>query len=189
MAAGDNGLNPVWRESVVFDVDNPELAFVRFVVNEEDSFGDANFLAQAVYPLRCLRQGFRSVILSNAFSEQLELASLLIHLSIKNAKVCLDVPSQLNLSTCVDVFSSAHVLHSVSRSLDPPAAATLADVHNDKRTESCVVALTPVAFKNNNHSDHSILNYPLKTNKQYMELLKGLSFSLSNFNEMSLIFM
>lgn len=55
---GDNGLNPVWNDPpFVYDIDNPELAFIRFVVYSEDSFGDANFLAQATYPVKCLRQG------------------------------------------------------------------------------------------------------------------------------------
>lgn len=57
MTSGDNGLNPIWNETFVYDIDCPELAFIRFVVNEEDSFGDANFLAQATYPIKCLRQG------------------------------------------------------------------------------------------------------------------------------------
>src|SRR2546429_125234 len=52
-----SGLNPVWKETFVFNIDNPDLAFLRFVVNEEDMFGDANFLAQATYPVKCLRQG------------------------------------------------------------------------------------------------------------------------------------
>ena len=82
----DNGLNPIWNESFVFDIDTPDLAFIRFVVNEEDSFGDPNFLAQATYPVRCLRHGYRSVPLRNEFSEQLELASLLIHVSVRTVK-------------------------------------------------------------------------------------------------------
>lgn len=61
-AAGDNGLNPVWKapaEPVIFTVYEPELTFLRFVVNEEDMFSDPNFLAQATFPVKGIRSGTR----------------------------------------------------------------------------------------------------------------------------------
>ncbi|XP_067086423.1 1-phosphatidylinositol 4,5-bisphosphate phosphodiesterase gamma-1-like isoform X2 [Osmerus mordax] len=83
----DNGLNPVWlQRQFVFDVHNPAFSFLRFLVYEEDMFSDPNFLAQATYPVRSLRTGYRSVPLKNSYSEDLELASLLIHIEIVNAK-------------------------------------------------------------------------------------------------------
>ncbi|XP_076340209.1 small wing phospholipase C gamma 1 isoform X2 [Tachypleus tridentatus] len=82
----DNGFNPIWNETFVTDIHNPNLALLRFVVQDEDMFGDPNFLGQATFPLHCLRRGFRSVPLKNDFSEDLELASLLIHLDIRNAR-------------------------------------------------------------------------------------------------------
>uniref|UniRef100_A0A673BF19 Phosphoinositide phospholipase C n=1 Tax=Sphaeramia orbicularis TaxID=375764 RepID=A0A673BF19_9TELE len=80
----DNGLNPVWKvpaEPVVFAVSEPELTFLRFVVNEEDMFSDPNFLAQATFPVKGIRTGYRSVPLKNGYSENLELASLLIYIT------------------------------------------------------------------------------------------------------------
>lgn len=59
-APGDNGLNPVWKapaEPLTFSVYEPELTFLRFVVNEEDMFSDPNFLAQATFPVEGLRSG------------------------------------------------------------------------------------------------------------------------------------
>jgi len=53
----DNGFNPVWNEFCEFDVLNPEVALVRFVVQDEDMFGDPNFLGQATIPIKCLRTG------------------------------------------------------------------------------------------------------------------------------------
>uniref|UniRef100_A0A8C9U8Y8 Phosphoinositide phospholipase C n=1 Tax=Scleropages formosus TaxID=113540 RepID=A0A8C9U8Y8_SCLFO len=56
----DNGLNPVWAGRPVpveFLVCEPELTFVRFVVNEEDMFSDPNFLAQATFPFKGIRSG------------------------------------------------------------------------------------------------------------------------------------
>ncbi|CAM9184038.1 unnamed protein product [Lampetra fluviatilis] len=52
-----------------------------------DMFSDPNFLAQATFPVRGLKSGFRSVPLQSSYSEDLELASLLVHISITNVKV------------------------------------------------------------------------------------------------------
>uniref|UniRef100_A0AAQ5Y0F2 1-phosphatidylinositol 4,5-bisphosphate phosphodiesterase gamma n=1 Tax=Amphiprion ocellaris TaxID=80972 RepID=A0AAQ5Y0F2_AMPOC len=83
----DNGLNPVWvQRQFVFDIHNPTFSFLRFMVYEEDMFSDPNFLAQATYPVRLLRTGYRSVPLKNSYSEELDLASLLVHIEIVNAK-------------------------------------------------------------------------------------------------------
>ncbi|XP_042267610.1 1-phosphatidylinositol 4,5-bisphosphate phosphodiesterase gamma-2 isoform X1 [Thunnus maccoyii] len=84
----DNGLNPVWKapaEPVVFTVYEPELTFLRFVVNEEDMFSDPNFLAQATFPVKGIRSGYRSVPLKNGYSENLELASLLVYINVQQA--------------------------------------------------------------------------------------------------------
>ena len=86
MVSGDNGFNPVWNEQTQFIVSNPDIALIRFVTQDEDVFGDPNFLGQAVYPITSLKPGYRSVQFKNAFSEELELSSLLIHLEIKSAK-------------------------------------------------------------------------------------------------------
>uniref|UniRef100_A0A8C5AH59 Phosphoinositide phospholipase C n=1 Tax=Gadus morhua TaxID=8049 RepID=A0A8C5AH59_GADMO len=82
----ENGLNPLWKtpaEAAALPVYDPELSFLRFVVNEEDMFSDPNFLAQATFPLR----GYRSVPLKNGYSENLELASLLIYIDIEQVGV------------------------------------------------------------------------------------------------------
>ncbi|KAM7396346.1 hypothetical protein PAMP_019391 [Pampus punctatissimus] len=84
----DNGLNPVWKspaDHVVFTVYEPELTFLRFVVNEEDMFSDPNFLAQATFPVKGIRSGYRSVPLKNGYSEDLELASLLVYINVQQA--------------------------------------------------------------------------------------------------------
>ncbi|XP_008472480.1 1-phosphatidylinositol 4,5-bisphosphate phosphodiesterase gamma-1-like [Diaphorina citri] len=46
----DNGFNPTWNESCEFTVHNPEMALLRFVCQDEDMFGDSNFIGQATYP-------------------------------------------------------------------------------------------------------------------------------------------
>lgn len=49
--AADNGFNPKWNEICEFDVANPHFALLRFVVQDEDVFGDPNFICQATYPV------------------------------------------------------------------------------------------------------------------------------------------
>ncbi|XP_012864128.2 1-phosphatidylinositol 4,5-bisphosphate phosphodiesterase gamma-1, partial [Echinops telfairi] len=83
----DNGLNPVWpAKPLHFQISNPEFAFLRFVVYEEDMFSDQNFLAQATFPVKGLKTGYRAVPLRNNYSEDLELASLLVKIDVFPAK-------------------------------------------------------------------------------------------------------
>ena len=57
MVSVDNGFNPIWNETCVFDIINPELAMIRFMVQDEDMFGDPNFLGQATLPVPCMKSG------------------------------------------------------------------------------------------------------------------------------------
>lgn len=66
----------------------PEMACLRITVSDEDMFGDANTIGQAVIPIGgsmdpTLLQGYRSVPLRNAYSEPLELSSLLMHFELR----------------------------------------------------------------------------------------------------------
>uniref|UniRef100_A0A4W6F9D2 1-phosphatidylinositol 4,5-bisphosphate phosphodiesterase gamma n=1 Tax=Lates calcarifer TaxID=8187 RepID=A0A4W6F9D2_LATCA len=84
----DNGLNPTWpRKPFQFTVCNSAFAFLRFVVYEIDMFSDQNFLAQATFPIHRLKTGYRSVPLKNSYNEDLELASLLVHMDIIRGRV------------------------------------------------------------------------------------------------------
>lgn len=51
ISAADNGLNPIWNESCEFEVKFPDIALIRFVIQDEDMFGDTNFIGQATYPV------------------------------------------------------------------------------------------------------------------------------------------
>lgn len=50
----DNGFNPYWNESCEMVVHNPFFAFLRFVIQDEDMFGDSNFIGQNTYPVNNL---------------------------------------------------------------------------------------------------------------------------------------
>ncbi|XP_071784732.1 1-phosphatidylinositol 4,5-bisphosphate phosphodiesterase gamma-1-like isoform X2 [Asterias amurensis] len=86
----DNGFNPFFNERCEFDIVNRDLAFIRFVVQDEDMFGDPNFLGQRTMPLKAIRTGYRSVPLLNGHSEVLELASLLVHVETRVIGECGD---------------------------------------------------------------------------------------------------
>ena len=57
MFSVDNGFNPVWNETCEFDIVNPELAMIRIVVQDEDMFGDPNFVGQATFPVPYIKTG------------------------------------------------------------------------------------------------------------------------------------
>jgi phosphatidylinositol phospholipase C gamma-1 len=68
----DNGFNPVWNETLSFDVSLPELACLGITVFDQDMFDDFNAIGQAVLPLGSrsvpgLRPGFRSIQLLNTY--------------------------------------------------------------------------------------------------------------------------
>uniref|UniRef100_A0A1I8AVM3 Phosphoinositide phospholipase C n=1 Tax=Steinernema glaseri TaxID=37863 RepID=A0A1I8AVM3_9BILA len=83
-AISANGLCPIWSEKFFFKVFCPEIALLRFHVQDGD-FVSEPFIGQAVYPLDCIRNGYRSVLLQNQYSEPLELSSLLVYVDIRSS--------------------------------------------------------------------------------------------------------
>jgi phosphatidylinositol phospholipase C gamma-1 len=61
----------MWQEEFQFFVARPELALLRFVVEDDDFVGPKSdpFLGQATFSMDCLRPGFRSIPLLNNYSE------------------------------------------------------------------------------------------------------------------------
>lgn len=51
------GFNPVWNENLQFDVYVPDLALVRFVLEDYDSTSDNEFVAQYTLPFNSLKMG------------------------------------------------------------------------------------------------------------------------------------
>lgn len=51
------GFNPVWNETLNFDVHTPELALVRFVVEDYDKASRNDFLGQFTLPFTCIQAG------------------------------------------------------------------------------------------------------------------------------------
>uniref|UniRef100_A0A8C9YZR6 Phosphoinositide phospholipase C n=1 Tax=Sander lucioperca TaxID=283035 RepID=A0A8C9YZR6_SANLU len=53
----NNGFNPEWNETFQFDVYVPELALVRFTVEDYDSVSDNEFIGQYTLPFNSLKMG------------------------------------------------------------------------------------------------------------------------------------
>jgi len=96
--ADDNGLNPVWESnnssnsSFDFDVNCPEMAFLRFTVYDQDMFGDPSEIAMATIPVLCIKPGdcIRHALrcVSCTWSETAEIIGLQQAKSIVYGNVC-----------------------------------------------------------------------------------------------------
>lgn len=53
----DNGFNPIFMDSFDFNIHNPELSFMRFIVYDQDMFGEPNLLALSTIPVKCMKSG------------------------------------------------------------------------------------------------------------------------------------
>ena len=51
------GFNPVWNETLNFVIHVPELALVRFVVEDYDKASRNDFIGQFTLPLTCVQAG------------------------------------------------------------------------------------------------------------------------------------
>ncbi|XP_074915821.1 inactive phospholipase C-like protein 2 [Chelonoidis abingdonii] len=78
-----SGDNPVFEESLEFQVNLPELALLRLVVLDDDYIGD-EFIAQYTIPFECLQSGYRHVPLRSLAGDLLPHATLFLHVAIAN---------------------------------------------------------------------------------------------------------
>ncbi|XP_014792777.1 PREDICTED: 1-phosphatidylinositol 4,5-bisphosphate phosphodiesterase zeta-1 [Calidris pugnax] len=75
-----NALSPRWDETFSFTVQVPELALIRFCVEDEVSLVANEFLGQYTLPLLSLRKGYRTVPLLSKDGDNLKPASLFVHI-------------------------------------------------------------------------------------------------------------
>ncbi|XP_010140648.1 PREDICTED: 1-phosphatidylinositol 4,5-bisphosphate phosphodiesterase zeta-1-like, partial [Buceros rhinoceros silvestris] len=76
-----NALNPRWDENFSFTIQVPELALIRFSVEDEISLVSNEFLGQYTLPVLCLGKGYRTVTLLAKDGGDLKPASLFVHVS------------------------------------------------------------------------------------------------------------
>uniref|UniRef100_A0A669F8I1 Phosphoinositide phospholipase C n=1 Tax=Oreochromis niloticus TaxID=8128 RepID=A0A669F8I1_ORENI len=82
----NNGLNPSWNENFQFDVYVPELALVRFSIEDYDSISDNDFVGQYTLPFNSLKMGYRHVPLFNKNGNLLPSAGLFVHIMVMDAE-------------------------------------------------------------------------------------------------------
>ncbi|XP_067168311.1 1-phosphatidylinositol 4,5-bisphosphate phosphodiesterase delta-3 isoform X2 [Apteryx mantelli] len=75
----NNGFNPRWEETLTFQLRVPELALVRFVVEDYDSASCNDFVGQFTLPLASVRQGYRHIHLLSKDGASLAPATLFVH--------------------------------------------------------------------------------------------------------------
>ncbi|XP_072224596.1 1-phosphatidylinositol 4,5-bisphosphate phosphodiesterase delta-3-A-like [Leuresthes tenuis] len=78
----NNGFNPQWNCTLSFQLQVPELALVRFVVEDHDHTVKNDFVGQFTLPFTSLRTGYRHVHLLKADGSSLSPATLFIHLKV-----------------------------------------------------------------------------------------------------------
>ncbi|XP_056157049.1 1-phosphatidylinositol 4,5-bisphosphate phosphodiesterase delta-4 [Lampris incognitus] len=78
----NNGFNPVWYDTLRFTIHTPELALVRFVVEDYDKTSKNDFIGQYTLPFSCIQQGFRHIHLLSKDGTSIHPSSLFVHIKI-----------------------------------------------------------------------------------------------------------
>uniref|UniRef100_A0A8C5DPS4 Phosphoinositide phospholipase C n=1 Tax=Gouania willdenowi TaxID=441366 RepID=A0A8C5DPS4_GOUWI len=82
----NNGFNPTWNESFKFVIHVPELALVRFVVEDYDSTSQNDLIGHYCLPLTSVQNGYRHVPLLTKRGDVICSAGLFVHLMLIDAK-------------------------------------------------------------------------------------------------------
>ncbi|XP_032726895.1 1-phosphatidylinositol 4,5-bisphosphate phosphodiesterase delta-3 isoform X4 [Lontra canadensis] len=79
----NNGFNPRWGQTLQFQLRAPELALVRFVVEDYDATSPNDFVGQFTLPLDSLKQGYRHIHLLSKDGASLSPATLFVHIRVQ----------------------------------------------------------------------------------------------------------
>ncbi|XP_016094330.1 1-phosphatidylinositol 4,5-bisphosphate phosphodiesterase delta-4-like [Sinocyclocheilus grahami] len=78
----NNGFNPHWNESLQFTIHTPELALVRFVVEDYDKASRNDFIGQYTIPFTNIQPGYRHVHLLSKDGTSIHPSSIYVHIKI-----------------------------------------------------------------------------------------------------------
>uniref|UniRef100_A0A8C8JY04 Phosphoinositide phospholipase C n=1 Tax=Oncorhynchus tshawytscha TaxID=74940 RepID=A0A8C8JY04_ONCTS len=90
----NNGFNPRWDSTLSFQLQVPELALVRFVVEDHDHKAKNDFVGQYTLPFTSLRTGYRHVHLLKADGSSLSPSTLFIHVKVSGKGVPIKTVSE-----------------------------------------------------------------------------------------------
>ncbi|KAM8823100.1 1-phosphatidylinositol 4,5-bisphosphate phosphodiesterase delta-1a isoform 2-T2 [Spinachia spinachia] len=82
----NNGFNPMWNENFQFQIHVPELAMLRFVVEDYDAGSHNDFIGQYCLPLSSAKNGYRHVPLLTKRGATISSAGLFVHLVLMEAE-------------------------------------------------------------------------------------------------------
>nr|XP_046149031.1 1-phosphatidylinositol 4,5-bisphosphate phosphodiesterase delta-1-like [Oncorhynchus gorbuscha] len=82
----NNGFNPMWNETFQFDIQVPELAMLRFLVEDYDATSQNDLIGHYCLPLTSLQNGYRHVPLLTKRGDVIPSAGLFVHLMLLDAK-------------------------------------------------------------------------------------------------------
>uniref|UniRef100_A0A672SMY8 Phosphoinositide phospholipase C n=1 Tax=Sinocyclocheilus grahami TaxID=75366 RepID=A0A672SMY8_SINGR len=82
----NNGFNPMWNENFQFNVRVPDLALVRFLIEDYDSSSNNEFIGQYTLPFNCLKNGYHHVPLLTKKGDHLSSAGLFVHIMVVDAE-------------------------------------------------------------------------------------------------------
>ncbi|XP_026120679.1 1-phosphatidylinositol 4,5-bisphosphate phosphodiesterase delta-4-like isoform X1 [Carassius auratus] len=78
----NNGFNPVWYDTLQFTIHVPELALVRFVVEDYDKTSKNDFVGQFTLPFTCIQPGYRHIHLLSKDGTSIPPSSLFVNVRI-----------------------------------------------------------------------------------------------------------
>ncbi|NP_001090146.1 1-phosphatidylinositol 4,5-bisphosphate phosphodiesterase delta-4 isoform X1 [Xenopus laevis] len=81
----NNGFNPMWYETLHFKIHVPELALVRFVVEDYDKTSRNDFVGQYTLPFKSIKSGYRHIHLLSRDGTKIPPASLFVHIRVTDA--------------------------------------------------------------------------------------------------------
>ncbi|CAI5786413.1 1-phosphatidylinositol 4,5-bisphosphate phosphodiesterase zeta-1-like [Podarcis lilfordi] len=76
----NNALNPRWNETFTFNINVPDLALIRFVLEDQMALTANDFLGQFTLPVMSLNKGYRHVPLVSKLGVTLKPASLFVYI-------------------------------------------------------------------------------------------------------------
>ncbi|XP_031749440.1 1-phosphatidylinositol 4,5-bisphosphate phosphodiesterase delta-4 isoform X2 [Xenopus tropicalis] len=81
----NNGFNPMWYETLHFKIHVPELALVRFVVEDYDKTSRNDFVGQYTLPFKSIKSGYRHIHLLSRDGTKMPPASVFVHVRVTDA--------------------------------------------------------------------------------------------------------
>ncbi|XP_030625453.1 1-phosphatidylinositol 4,5-bisphosphate phosphodiesterase delta-1a isoform X2 [Chanos chanos] len=82
----NNGFNPMWNETFQFTVHVPQLAMVRFVVEDYDTASQNDLVGHYTLPFTSIQNGYRHIPLLTKNGDVIPSAGLFVHIMILDAQ-------------------------------------------------------------------------------------------------------